>query len=45
MDEKKYSLNIAGKQSLEEGVHKAVIFDDALELSFFEDGKLIRIKH
>ena len=42
MEEKTYSLTIAGKQSLEEGVHKAVIFDDALELAIFKDGELIK---
>jgi len=42
MDAKKYSLTISGSNSLERGVHKAVIFDDALELAFFENGKLIK---
>ena len=42
MEAQAYSLTIAGKDNLESGVHKAVIFDNALELAFFKDGKLIK---
>lgn len=38
-----YSLTIANKESLESGVHKATIFDNALELAFFKDNKLIKM--
>ena len=38
---KKYSLQIAGKTNLHEGIHKAVIFDNALELVLFKDNKII----
>ncbi len=42
MEAQAYSLTIAGKESLESGVYKAVIFDNALELAFFKNGKLIK---
>ena len=42
MDSKSYSLTIAGKECLESGVHKAVIFKDVLELAFFENDQLIK---
>jgi hypothetical protein len=32
-----YRLEIAGKINIHQGVHKAVIFDDALSLKFFEN--------
>jgi len=42
MDTQTYTLRIAGKNNLESGAHKAVIFDDTLELAFFKNGKLIK---
>ena len=39
---KRYSLQIAGKTNLHDGIHKAVIFDDALELVLYEDNKVIQ---
>ncbi len=35
-------LTIAGKDNLESGVHKAVIFDDALELVFSQNNDVIK---
>ena len=42
MEAQAYSLTIAGKENLEYGVHKAVIFNNALELAFFKNGELIK---
>ena len=42
MKAQEYSLTIADKHNLESGVHKATIFDNALKLAFFKDGKLIK---
>jgi len=42
MEAQAYTLTIAGKDSLEHGVHKAVIFNDTLELAIYKDGKLIK---
>ena len=42
MDTQTIKVTIAGKECLESGVHKAVIFDDALELVFSQNNKVIR---
>ena len=40
MNKQTISLTIAGKDNLESGVQKAVIFDDALELIFSQNGQI-----
>jgi len=42
MEKQAIRLTIAGKDNLESGVHKAVIFDDALELVFSQHGEIIK---
>lgn len=42
MDSKTVKLTIAGKDNLESGVHKAVIFDDCLELIFSQSDEIIK---
>ena len=42
MSSTQYSLSIAGKNNIHQGVHNAVIFDDALELVFYNDTKEIK---
>ncbi len=39
----KYTLQISGTSNLHKGVHKSVVFDEILELTFFENNK--QIKH
>ena len=42
MEEPTYKLTIAGRDNLENGVFKAIVFEDALELAFFKNNTLIK---